>query len=170
MPNSENQPSPRYEKSYFKAKATARDYERRYNSPETVGMNRFMVGRRLSDYTYFAQLQELRVHQEVGTAYSKVTTIFCSCGLAVDFPLTPANEELPADALDAHGHWDHHSKSLAQVFVLDDRLVCAGCDLDEIVEFECDDDESDVESPIVDWDDVLQAHAGCGFDRFNNQN
>jgi hypothetical protein len=164
MPISENHPAANYEKRYFNARATAKGYERDLKKPETVGWNRFMMSRRLSDFTRFVFLQEARIHHVVGASMGNQVNVFCACGLSVSHPAGTDYEQLPFYGLGAFGHWDHLIGDLAQVFVLNERLVCAGCDLDEAVEY--DDPEAYDREPIVDWDAVLKAHAGCGFARF----
>ena len=164
MPNSENQPAPKYNKDYFNAAATARNYEKRLKDPSVSGYNKWMIGRRLGDYAYFADLQDKRVHVVSGVSHGKSLQVFCSCGLTVDFSPETDTDFLPFEGLAAPGHWDHHAKAPAQVFVLGNNLVCAGCDRDQPVKFE---GEGDLErEPIVDWDATLDAHADCGFGRW----
>ena len=154
----------KYESSYFRAKATAASYEKRYNDPATTGFNKFMIGRRMGDYTYFAQMQNTRIHAVAGASIGDPVIVYCFCGLKVEHAADTDYDNEPSSGLAADGHWDHNIKGLAQVFILDNRLVCAGCNLDETVVY--DDEEAWDKQALVNWDDLLAAHAGCGFGRF----
>lgn len=161
MPASE--PTPEYEPRYFEADKTAAEYEARYKSPATKGYDKWMCSRRAGDFNSFASAQRRRIHYVAAGGMGFTPAVYCCCGLKVSLPQFNNYDDLPARGLDVPGHRDHLTNTPAQVFVLHDRLVCAGCDLNEPVDF--DHEEHWKKKPLVDWDAVLAAHADCGFSR-----
>ena len=138
-----------YYPGVFNALEKFRDYYERYTR-QTSDYSKWMLGRRAAEQRQNALAQENHLHHVV---VATETENICVCGL--QFERAPWTDETQAVRVD--GHWDHTTDSLAQVYVWQRRLVCAGCDLDAEVQF----DEQGF--PLVDWDAALAEHAKCGF-------
>jgi hypothetical protein len=139
----------KYDPEIFDAVATFNRLRERFNR-EKNSFGKWMLGRRSGDWHSFAWHQTNRVHRDVR---ANETETYCSCGLVF---LTPCASDNP-EGRRVNGHWDHTSDSLAQVYLLRRQLVCAGCSLTALIEF----DERGI--PLVDWDAALADHAECGF-------
>ena len=147
---------PEYDKAYFEASKTLARYESQRD--KASGYNRYMMGRRISEFRDFVELQAESIHSLAAVIMSgnNGTQIICNCGLTVPAGAEVIDDTIARAKLDAPGHWDHTTNELAQIYVLHGHVVCAGCDLSQPI---------GEDHPEVDWDKLDADHADCGFER-----
>jgi hypothetical protein len=145
-----------YDKTFFDASKTLARYES--EREQASGYNRYMMGRRISEYRRFVELQAESIHSLAAVIVSgnDGPKVICNCGLAVPSSSEVIDDAIARERLAATGHWDHTSNELAQIYVLHGHVVCAGCDLSQPI---------GEDYPETDWDKLDADHADCGFER-----
>lgn len=121
----------KFDKSMLNTRETYQEYGRRqkklreeaktYKSKGPYdlgpGYSAWMYGRRMSDYSYYFQLQSGLIHRiTIGGTYN-----VCSCGLTIDGKCDDK------DMLNIFGHVDVATKEVVSIFVFDSKVICQGC-------------------------------------------
>lgn len=100
-----SQTTPEYDESVFNALDAVRDFERELESGTGNGYDKWMIGRRITEFEWFAEQQAEGIHE---VAHFDEDYPVCTCGLVV--ALEDFDEDSSTELkvfLAAPGHWDH---------------------------------------------------------------